>query len=45
MFDSLADKLQDTLTGVRQRGALTDDDIAKVIGGNTLRVLEQAWAG
>ena len=23
----------------------TDDEIAKVIGGNTLRVLEQAWAG
>src|SRR3954467_103104 len=27
MFDSLSEKLQGTLSGVRQRGALTEDDI------------------
>ena len=40
MFDSLADKLQDTLTGVRQRGALTDDDIAKAMREIRLALLE-----
>jgi signal recognition particle subunit SRP54 len=40
VFDSLADKLQDTLTGVRQRGALTDDDIAKAMREIRLALLE-----
>jgi signal recognition particle GTPase len=31
MFDSLADKLQGTLHGVRQRGALTEEDISKAM--------------
>jgi len=31
LFDSLSEKLQGTLAGVRQRGALTDDDIKAVV--------------
>src|SRR5919107_1656975 len=31
MFDSLSEKLQGALDGVRQRGALTEDDIAKAM--------------
>ena len=30
MFDSLSEKLQETLSGVRGRGALTDEDINRV---------------
>ena len=34
MFDSLAEKLQGTLAGVRQRGALTEDDINRAMREN-----------
>src|ERR671917_130848 len=40
MFDSLADKLQGTLAGVRQRGALTEDDIARAMREIRLALLE-----
>ena len=40
MFDSLAEKLQDTLSGVRQRGALTEEDIAKAMREIRLALLE-----
>ncbi|HEX8105387.1 MAG TPA: signal recognition particle protein [Solirubrobacteraceae bacterium] len=40
MFDSLAEKLQGTLAGVRQRGALTDDDIAKAMREIRLALLD-----
>ena len=40
MFDSLADKLQGTLAGVRQRGALTEEDIAKAMREIRLALLE-----
>jgi signal recognition particle subunit SRP54 len=40
VFDSLAEKLQETLTGVRQRGALTEDDIAKAMREIRLALLE-----
>jgi signal recognition particle subunit SRP54 len=40
MFDSLSEKLQGALEGVRQRGALTDDDIAKAMREIRLALLE-----
>jgi signal recognition particle subunit SRP54 len=40
VFDSLAEKLQDTLAGVRQRGALTEDDINKAMREIRLALLE-----
>src|SRR5689334_10664007 len=40
MFDSLSEKLQGTLAGVRQRGALTDEDIAKAMREIRLALLE-----
>ncbi len=40
MFDSLAEKLQGTLSGVRQRGALTDDDIKAAMREIRLALLE-----
>ena len=40
MFDSLSEKLQGTLTGVRQRGALTDDDIKAAMREIRLALLE-----
>ena len=40
MFDSLSEKLQETLSGVRQRGALTEDDIAKAMREIRLALLE-----
>jgi signal recognition particle subunit SRP54 len=40
VFDSLAEKLQETLTGVRQRGALTEEDIAKAMREIRLALLE-----
>jgi signal recognition particle subunit SRP54 len=40
MFDSLAEKLQGTLAGVRQRGALTDDDINRALREIRLALLE-----
>ncbi len=40
MFDSLSDKLQGALEGVRQRGALTDEDIAKAMREIRLALLE-----
>ena len=40
MFDSLAEKLQGTLAGVRQRGALTDDDIKAAMREIRLALLE-----
>ncbi len=40
MFDSLADKLQGTLSGVRQRGALTEEDITKAMREIRLALLE-----
>ncbi len=40
MFDSLAEKLQGTLSGVRQRGALTEDDIAKAMREIRLALLD-----
>jgi signal recognition particle subunit SRP54 len=40
VFDSLAEKLQGTLAGVRQRGALTDDDIAKAMREIRLALLD-----
>ena len=40
MFDSLAEKLQGTLSGVRNRGALTDDDIKAAMREIRLALLE-----
>src|SRR3954464_9070442 len=40
MFDSLSEKLQGTLSGVRQRGALTEDDINKAMREIRLALLE-----
>jgi signal recognition particle subunit SRP54 len=40
VFDSLAEKLQTTLAGVRQRGALTEEDIAKAMREIRLALLE-----
>ncbi len=40
MFDSLSEKLQGALSGVRQRGALTDEDIAKAMREIRLALLE-----
>src|ERR671917_1171372 len=40
VFDSLAEKLQGTLAGVRQRGALTDDDIKAAMREIRLALLE-----
>ena len=40
MFDSLADKLQGTLAGVRQRGSLTEDDINRAMREIRLALLE-----
>jgi signal recognition particle subunit SRP54 len=40
VFDSLADKLQGTLSGVRQRGALTEEDVAKAMREIRLALLE-----
>src|SRR6187431_177505 len=40
MFDSFSEKLQVTLAGVRQRGALTEDDINKAMREIRLALLE-----
>src|SRR3982750_3543042 len=40
MFDSLSEKLQGTLAGGRQRGALTEDDINKAMREIRLALLE-----
>jgi len=40
MFDSLAEKLQGTLAGVRQRGALSEDDVAAAMREIRLALLE-----
>jgi signal recognition particle subunit SRP54 len=40
MFESLSEKLQTTLAGVRQRGALTEDDINKAMREIRLALLE-----
>jgi signal recognition particle subunit SRP54 len=40
VFDSLSEKLQGALEGVRQRGALTDEDIAKAMREIRLALLE-----
>ena len=40
MFDSLSEKLQGTLAGVRQRGALTEDDINAAMREIRLALLE-----
>jgi signal recognition particle subunit SRP54 len=40
VFDSLAEKLQGTLAGVRQRGALTEDDISAAMREIRLALLE-----
>src|SRR4051812_22911471 len=40
MFDSLSEKLQGALEGVRQRGALTDEDITKAMREIRLALLE-----
>jgi signal recognition particle subunit SRP54 len=40
MFDSLAEKLQGTLAGVRQRGALTEEDVAATMRAIRLALLE-----
>jgi signal recognition particle subunit SRP54 len=40
VFDSLSEKLQETLSGVRQRGALTEEDIAKAMREIRLALLE-----
>src|SRR5438046_3905003 len=39
MFDSLSEKLQETLTDVRQRGTLTEDDVNKAMREIRLGVL------
>jgi signal recognition particle subunit SRP54 len=40
MFDSLSEKLQETLTDVRQRGTLTEADVDKVLREIRLALLE-----
>ena len=40
MFDSLSEKLQETLSGVRGRGALTEDDITRAMREIRLALLE-----
>ena len=40
MFDSLSEKLQGTLASVRQRGALTEDDINSAMREIRLALLE-----
>src|SRR3954464_11766769 len=40
MFDSLAEKLQGALSGVRGRGALTEEDISKAMREIRLALLE-----
>jgi signal recognition particle subunit SRP54 len=40
LFDSLSEKLQGTLAGVRQRGALTEDDINAAMREIRLALLE-----
>src|SRR2546421_6666342 len=40
MFDSLSEKLQETLTDVRQRGTLTEDDVNEVMREIRLALLE-----
>src|SRR6188472_1641654 len=40
MFDSLSEKLQGTLAGVRQRGALTEDDVNAAMREIRLALLE-----
>ena len=40
MFDSLSEKLQDTLGDVRQRGTLTEDDVNKAMREIRLALLE-----
>jgi signal recognition particle subunit SRP54 len=40
MFDSLSEKLQDTLAEVRQRGTLTEDDISRAMREIRLALLE-----
>src|SRR3954454_19882182 len=40
VFDSLSEKLQGTLAGVRQRGALTEDDVNKAMREIRLALLE-----
>src|SRR3979411_1641480 len=40
MFDSLSEKLQETLTDVRQRGTLAEDDVDKVMREIRLALLE-----
>ena len=40
MFDALSDKLQETLSDVRSRGKLTEDDIAKAMRAIRLALLE-----
>ncbi len=40
MFDSLSEKLQGTLAGVRQRGALTEEDISRAMREIRLALLE-----
>jgi signal recognition particle subunit SRP54 len=40
LFDSLSEKLQGTLAGVRQRGALTEDDINRAMREIRLALLE-----
>jgi len=40
VFESLSEKLQDTLQGVRQRGALTEEDISRAMREIRLALLE-----
>ncbi|PZS35994.1 MAG: hypothetical protein DLM61_01050, partial [Pseudonocardiales bacterium] len=40
MFDSLSEKLQETLADVRQRGALTEEDINRAMREIRLALLE-----
>ena len=40
MFDSLSEKLQDTLADVRQRGTLTEDDVDAAMREIRLALLE-----
>jgi signal recognition particle subunit SRP54 len=40
MFDSLSEKLQETLTDVRQRGTLTEDDVNRAMREIRLSLLE-----
>src|SRR3954451_14865310 len=40
MFDSLSEKLEEALSGVRQRGSLTEDDVKKAMREVRLALLE-----